>query len=282
MALYKRCGCGRKPYEKHTRHVGNWILDYHENGRSGRRIRVNLGTEDKRQAEKIKGRMLEDADQGRDPSLRVIKARPWRAVVEEFIEKHVKANVKARSRGSYENHVRLILDAFDGRTLQAVTTKAIADYVAGRKAAGVSGATCNRDVAQISKIFNWAKETGYYGGENPAKAVQRAQESPGRIRYLTGDEAEQLLSHAPDHLKPIVMTALYSGGRLSEVLSLEPGDINPERGVLYYNQTNTKSGKQREIPIESMGGRTRKFFTTKIFTAACLFFTFFPPPHKSI
>jgi hypothetical protein len=70
--------------------------DYRENGRSGRRIRVNLGTEDKRQAEQLKVRILEDMGQGRDPSLRVIKARPWRDVVEEFIEKHVGTHVKAR------------------------------------------------------------------------------------------------------------------------------------------------------------------------------------------
>ena len=96
MALYKRSGCGKKQYKRHTTHISNWIYDHYENGRSGRRICVNLGTEDKRQAEQLKGRILEDMDQGRDPSLRLIKARPWRDVVEEFIEKHVGTHVKAR------------------------------------------------------------------------------------------------------------------------------------------------------------------------------------------
>ena len=35
MTLYKRCGCGKKPYERHTTHIGNWIYDYYENGRGG-------------------------------------------------------------------------------------------------------------------------------------------------------------------------------------------------------------------------------------------------------
>ena len=116
MALYRPCGCGKKSpkYKGHRDHHGSWYFDYYEGGRHGKHVRLNLGTEDRRTAEKLKGDMMKDADQGRDPSLRVIKARPWRSVCEEFIEKHVRVHVKSRSRANYERLVRRLITAFDG------------------------------------------------------------------------------------------------------------------------------------------------------------------------
>ena len=52
------------------------------------------------------------------------------------------------------------------------------------------------------------------------------------------------------HLKPIIICALHTGGRLSEVLNLRWEDVDQAQGVLFFDQTNTKSGKQREIPID--------------------------------
>ncbi|MEE8536747.1 MAG: site-specific integrase, partial [Acidobacteriota bacterium] len=49
--------------------------------------------------------------------------------------------------------------------------------------------------------------------------------------------------------KPIVIAALQTGGRRREILQLPWEDVDLERGVLYFDQTNTKSGKQREVPI---------------------------------
>jgi integrase len=103
----------------------------------------------------------------------------------------------------------------------------------------------------LSKIFNCAISWGYFGGENAVRRVVRLQESPGRVRFLSADEAKLLLQCAgkQTHLKAVILCGLHTGGRRMELLSLRWEDIDFERGLLYFDQTNTKSGKQREVPI---------------------------------
>lgn len=85
--------------------------------------------------------------------------------------------------------------------------------------------------------------------ENPVKRVDKLETQNGRLRFLSHDEADRLIANASKHLKPVIITALETGGRLSEVLGLTWEAVDLDRGLLIFDQRNTKSGKQREIPI---------------------------------
>jgi integrase len=185
---------------------------------------------------------------------------------------------RSRTRKGYEKKVNALKKHFAGRTLQEVGPKEISKFVAERLAAGVKEATTNRDRAILSKLFNWAISSNFYGGENPVRKVKRFVESPGRTRFLTAEEAGKLVAQVSDHLRPVVVTALHTGGRLWEILSLRWEDVDLERGVLYFDQQNTKSKKQREVPIDSvldavlrerrkkifLGGDAREFVFTRL------------------
>ena len=71
----------------------------------------------------------------------------------------------------------------------------------------------------------------------------------GRRRFLSRDEAQTLIEKAPKHLMPVIVTALETSGRLSDVIGLKLDDIDFDRGILYFDQTNTKNAKQRKIPM---------------------------------
>ena len=72
------------------------------------------------------------------------------------------------------------------------------------------------------------------------------KENNHRLRFLTEAEIEALLkADASPHLKPIVETALLTGMRREELLSLKWEQIR--NGFIYL--TETKSGKARQIPI---------------------------------
>jgi integrase len=233
MAVYKR---GR-----------NWYIDYrYPPGRTGKRIRERVGPV-KEEAVILLSERLKDIRHGRNPELRQIRPRMFGAVVEEFLEKHASL---CRDPLSYRHKTQVLLRAFKGMMLQEITTMAIEDFIAGRLGEGISRPTANRLRAVLSKIFNWAINRGYYGGANPVRNVRKFAESPGRVRFLSGEEAERLITAAPEHLRPVIIAALHTGGRRREVLSLKWEDIDIERGVLYFDQTNTKSGKQREVPID--------------------------------
>jgi integrase len=169
-------------------------------------------------------------------------------MVKEFLERHAKG---LRHAGSVKTNTKILKRFFSGRTLQEIGPKAIEDFRAARLAEGVSKATINRQRACLSKMFNCAIDWGYFGGENPVRRVKPYHESPGRVRFLTADEGAKLIEKATTYLRPIVVTALHTGGRLTEVLRLKWEDVDLDRGVLYFDQTNTKSGKQREVPIDA-------------------------------
>jgi len=77
------------------------------------------------------------------------------------------------------------------------------------------------------------------------------KENNHRLRFLADSEIEALLKACEDlktstpHLRPIVETALLTGMRREEMLSLKWEQIR--NGFIYW--TETKSGKARQIPI---------------------------------
>jgi len=242
----------------------SWQIDYVWNGR---RIRESVGP-DKEEARILLAERLRDVRQGRDPSLRRIKPKLFEDAVKEFLAEHP---TRLRSRHAYEVKVRALKPHFTGQTLAAIGPREIAKFIAGRLAKGakrekgVSRATTNRDRAILSKLFNWAIASGFYGAENPVRKVKPFQESAGRTRFLTADEAGELVAKSSDHLRPVLITALHTGGRLGEILTLRWEDVDLERGVLYFDQTNTKSGKQREVPIDQVLAEVLKERRKKIF-----------------
>ena len=69
----------------------------------------------------------------------------------------------------------------------------------------------------------------------------------GRCRYLTEEEIGKLLDACISYLRPIVQTALLTGMRKGEILTLKWDMIRD--GYIYLDGSNTKSGKSRQIPI---------------------------------
>ena len=73
---------------------------------------------------------------------------------------------------------------------------------------------------------------------NPARSVKRLRPESHVIRYLTNEEEERLLEQLTGeraHLRPIVLVALHTGMRKTELLSLKRWQIKFEMGVIPMN-----------------------------------------------
>ena len=71
-----------------------------------------------------------------------------------------------------------------------------------------------------------------------------------KIRYLTKSEEEKLFNAIDElypHIKPIIICALQTGMRKSEIFNLQWANINYDYN--YIELLETKSGKARKIPI---------------------------------
>jgi integrase len=113
-------------------------------------------------------------------------------------------------------------------------------------------ATVNRELSTLRHMLNKAVEWGMLE-HNPFNKGSRLmlKENNHRLRFLTDSEIEALLRACDDlktytpHLRPIVETALLTGMRREELLSLQWHQIR--NGFIYL--TETKSGKARQIPM---------------------------------
>ena len=148
-----------------------------------------------------------------------------------------------------ESNLRIIKRHLGSRLLVDIGPREIEGMIAARIQEGVAKATINRQGATLSKLFAWSIERGYHPGPNPMRQIKKFRENPGRIRYLTGEEASRLILAAAPHLKPILVAGLHTGGRLNELLSLKWGDIDFDRGIVSFRRETTKSRKERQVPV---------------------------------
>jgi integrase len=174
------------------------------------------------------------------------KSKRFEELTDEFL---TYLRTYTRDRRTMPSNVRILKRALGGRRIDEIGAKEIHEFIAGRLGSGLGKPTINRNRSALSRFFTWAIEQGYHPGPNPVRLVRKFRESPGRMRYLTNEEYSKLLLVSAHHLKPIILAAVHTGGRLGEILGLTWGDIDLEHGILYFRADKTKSGKERQIPM---------------------------------
>jgi integrase len=147
------------------------------------------------------------------------------------------------------SNLRIISRHLGRRLLTEIGPREVEAMIAARLQDGIAKSTINRQSATLSKLFSWSIERGYHPGPNPMEQVKRFQETRGQIRYLTPDEAGQLILAAANHLKPIIVAALHTGGRLNEVLSLEWQDVDFAGGLVTFRRSTLKGRRDRQVPL---------------------------------
>jgi integrase len=123
----------------------------------------------------------------------------------------------------------------------------IEKYRAERLKSGVQKSTTNRELALLKKIFNLAIDWGF-AAANPVLKVRFFSEKDNqKERVLSEEEEIRLLAHCSQNFKPIVITALNTGMRRNEILSLKWCEVDlKQRQILV---TRTKAGRNRLIPM---------------------------------
>lgn len=116
--------------------------------------------------------------------------------------------------------------------------------------AGYSPKTIRYIFMIIKQIFNHAARQGMFNGVCPAIGIVLPTVDNKRYRYLTKDEARQLM----DSLRmrsvatyEIAMVSLHTGLRAGEIFALTGDKINMAEKLIIV--TDTKSGKNRIVPV---------------------------------
>jgi len=147
-------------------------------------------------------------------------------------------------------YINTLKKFFGDKKLSQISAKDIDEYKLYRLKV-VKPASLNRELACLSHLINYAKRQNKFFGENPVSISKLVPENNLKERILTIDEEQRLLDVSPTPLKFIIITALSTGMRKNEILTLKWDNLDLENNIITIDHTNTKSKKTRRIPINS-------------------------------
>ena len=155
------------------------------------------------------------------------------------------SSAKSRSEG-YRN------STFRGRLINEIDRKSVEEFKAWRAGQNrknakskVSGATVNRNLTTLKRIFNYADAMGL-NVRNPVRHVPYFTET-GRIRALTIEEVDKYLAAAKGDLRDFAILATETGGRPNEILALHKDEVHLAEG--YVSLPGTKNRRaHRDVP----------------------------------
>lgn len=108
----------------------------------------------------------------------------------------------------------------------------------------------NRLVALLRKMFNLARDWGLHAGENPATRIQMFSEE-SRDRFVQPEELPRLFQAIAEEAGPavraVVLTALLTGARRTEVLTMRWDEVSLTRAEWRIPQT--KAGRPHLLPL---------------------------------
>jgi integrase len=177
-------------------------------------------------------------------------------VVKEYFP-YYRANRRPQSVQRRVTAYRALQPTFGHLRLSEISPLGIERYKRQRKEDGVSEVTINRELAFLENLFTKAVEWGKTG-EKPVTKVRFYREDNARTRFLTDEEEARFLAHRKLQLKPLVITALHTGFRASELCSLTWDDIDFRRRVITVRAGYAKNGESRSVPMNEVLTATLK------------------------
>jgi integrase len=117
-----------------------------------------------------------------------------------------------------------------------------------------SNSTTVRYMAAISHAFSTAVNEWGWLDDSPMRKVAKPKEPRGRVQYLNDQERVNLLEVCKGSTHPylytVVVLALATGMRLSEILHLTWSSVDFERRCIVLHMT--KNGERRVVPLSTL------------------------------
>jgi integrase len=114
----------------------------------------------------------------------------------------------------------------------------------------LSNATVNRYKSAISVVFSFACRQ-YELPDNPVLHIPSKPENNTKVRYLSNNERNSLFDACKnstwDRLYLLVLMAVITGARRSELLGLKWSDLDFDINIAYIG--NSKNGQPRALPL---------------------------------
>lgn len=247
-----------------------WWIAYA--GPDGRIRRQSTGKTDMREAEKKLVQCKNEVQDGKDPQA---ASRMKKYLFSELQGPYLQRCERQRSYQTKEIFMRQLVAEFGNIPLRDFNTRLVEEWQSRRLKIN-KPSTVNRLLAtlqhSLQKAFEW--EMVHEEALKKVRKVKLVPENNRRLRYLTHEEGKALIGICASmprlsHLRPILITALNTGMRREEILSLRwDRHIDLTNGFILLDKT--KNGDRREIPInrplkEALQGIERRLDSPYVF-----------------
>jgi integrase len=209
----------------------------------GERIRCSAATENKTQAQEFHDKLKAEA--WLVERLGNKQKRTWDEAACKFL---LETQHKATHERDKEK-LRWLQQFLRNRLLNEID-RVLIDHIAHTKAKETSPSTANRHLALIRSILRKA----CYGWEwiDKVPKVRLFPESKRRVRWLTPEQVKRLLAELPPHQQDMVIFALSTGLRQSNIINLEWSQVDLERKAAWIHPDQAKARKAIHVPLNSI------------------------------
>lgn len=231
-----------------------WWIAYRD--ASGRKIERSSETTDRAQAALIESKARAAVWQEKHHPQPVQDNPLFDDVMADYLE-------SARLRRDISRDIfaaRHLADAFAGQAIRSISAVDIRRYLDDRRRAGAGDATLKRELTVFCAACNWARVENGLDIPNPASG-RKPSEPPGRVRWLSHEEADRLLAVAraakrAPWLADFIELALMTGARKGELLGLDWARVDLCQNLIYFTSgTQQKNRRLGSIPLNA---RARK------------------------
>lgn len=207
---------------------------------NGKRHRKSTRTDDQELAQALAAKWQQE--RFLEKHFGVIPDYPFRDALFRYGQEKQRENPEGYA-SNVKYRLQHFLDRFDCMMVADFNLAILQDYLEERLDE-VAETTAYRELAVLKAILNKAHREERLASVPPFPKMRK---SPGRCRWLTVDEEKRLLAHAKSHLRPIILFALDTGGRRSEILKLDWRNVDLSRGLVTF--VKTKNGEDRTIRL---------------------------------
>jgi len=226
-----------------------WYIDYYQPNGKRRREVVTIPKVDPsniNRLDALKALSIRKAEiaEGKFNIAQTKPPMPFKKLCNRYLD-YAKNNKRSWKRD--QQSINHFLKHFKNKTLQQIHPLIIEKYKSDRKKE-VKPATINRDLATLRNMLNKAVDWGMIES-SPFRGVKLFKVSNINLRIISNDEFNLLYESSPLDLKPVILSAITTGMRLGELLSLKWNDINLNDG--YITVRDSKNYEGRTIPINT-------------------------------
>ena len=215
----------------------------------GKQVRASTEVTDKKLAERIYHKVMAQIAEGKWFPPEAGADKTVRELLERYLRDHSAPNKAPTTHRCDQSRAQHLIRAFGDLTLKEIRPSLVAAHKSKRRAEGAAAKTINNELALLSHAFQFAVKEWEWVAENPVQRVSKDKVQNLIERWLTSEEEQRLLAASPGWLQEIIVFAVNTGLRQSEILNLQWCNVDLFRRTITL--LKQKNGGRDTLPVNA-------------------------------